>query len=105
MPNNLFQPSSQGVFYWAHGADTVKSYPQPYGTTALYLDPEDPIFYVKALDPQGNISSLDTFDYTKREPPVPPSYATTQDLEALTRQIGAMQKMLEDLTTPTNASV
>lgn len=104
MANNLFQPSSQGIFYWIHGLDAVNGYPQPFGTTALYLDTEDPIFYTKTLDPQGKLLNLETFDYTKREPPAPPSYATTQDLEALTKQLSNMQKMLEDLTSPTAVS-
>ena len=67
----------------------------------MFLDSEEPIFYIKAVDIQGNVQSFDTFDYTKREPPAPPSYATTEDLGALAKQLSAMQKMLEDLTSPT----
>jgi len=100
MPNTLFQPSSQGVFYWIHGKDAAYGYPIPYGTTALFLDTEDPVFFIKTLDFQGNIQAFETYDYTKREPPAPPSYATTDDLAALSRQLVSMQKLLEDLTAP-----
>lgn len=100
MPSPVYQPASQGVFYWIHGRDIAYNYPIPFGTTAIFLDSEDPVFFVKALDPQGNVQSFETFDYTKREPPAPPSYATTEDLGALRQQLTAMQKMLEDLTSP-----
>lgn len=104
MNNNLLQTSSHGVFYWIHGQDAAYGYPIPYGTTALFLDTEDPIFYIKSIDLQGNVSAFETYDYTKREPPPPPSYATTEDLGALAKQLSMMQKMLEDLTAPNKGS-
>lgn len=98
MANALFQPSSQGVFYWVHGEDAAKVYPQPYGTTALYLDNEDPLFFIRTVDMQGSTTAFKTYDYTERQPPAPPSYATTADLNALSSQIANLQKMLEELT-------
>ncbi len=98
MANGLFQPSSQGTFYWIHGEDMAKGYPQPYGTTALYLDTDDPVFFIRTVDIQGTTSAFKTYDYTERVPPAPPSFATTDDLNALSKQLAEMQKMLEDLT-------
>ena len=98
--NGLFQPANQGVFYFIHGEDAAKEYPIPFGTTAWFLDTEDPIFYVKKLDIQGNLQAFETYDYIKREPPKPTTYATTEDLGALMKQMSDMQKMLEELTSP-----
>lgn len=100
MQNSLFQPSSQGMLYFVHGESAARSYPMPYGTTALFLDNEEPIFYIRTTDLQGNITTFETYDYTKREPPAPTTYATTDDLKVLTSQLASMQKMLEDLTAP-----
>lgn len=100
MANPLMQSSSQGVFYWTHGEDVARSYPIPFGTTAILFDTVDPVFYVKALDLQGNLVTFEINDYTKREPPAPPSYATTDDLGKLAAQLSDMKKMLEDLTAP-----
>ena len=104
MQNTLLQPSSQGVFYWIHGEDNARGFPQPFGTTALYLDTEDPIFFIKTLDIQGSMVAFETYDYTKREPPAPPSYATTDDLSKLAQQLSSMQQLLEDLTAPSTKS-
>jgi hypothetical protein len=100
MQNSLFQPSSHGDFYWVHGEDVARSYPQPNGTTALFLDTEDPVFFIKTLDINGQIQNFEVYDYTKREPPAPPSYATKEDLASVASQIASLQKMLEDLTAP-----
>ena len=65
MNNQLFQPSSQGIFYWIHGEETAKGYPQPYGTTSMYLDTEDPVFFIRTVDIQGNTTAFETYDYTR----------------------------------------
>ena len=100
MQNALLQPNSQDIFYWIHGEDVARNYPQQYGTKALYMDTEDPVFYARIVDSQGNTTTFEIYDYTKREPPAPPSYATTDDLASLYQQLESMKKMLEDLTAP-----
>lgn len=100
MNNPLFQPSSQGVFHWIRGKDAAYNFPTQYGTTTLLLDNEEPVFYIKTLDSVGNVTAFETYDYTKREPPAPPSYATKDDLNSLAIQIASLQSMLEDLTAP-----
>lgn len=103
MQNQLFQqPSSQGIFYWIHGEEVAKGYLQPYGTTALYLDTEDPVFFIRTVDIQGNTTAFATYDYTQRVPPTPPTYATTDDLGAIDKRLEAMQKMIEDMARANN---
>lgn len=100
MQNSFFMPSSKGDFYWVHGEESAKIHPMQAGTTALFLDTEDPVFYIKTLDIQGKVSNFEIYDYTKREQPAPPTYATKDDIDNLATQFSALKKMLEDLTAP-----
>ena len=103
MENLVFQPSSQ-EFVWIRGEKGAREFPQKYGTTQMYFEVDEPIFYARTVDMSGNTTAFETFDYTKRAKPVPPTYATTEDLGALIQQMNSMQKMLEELTAPTTKS-
>ena len=97
MENLLFQPSVQ-EFSWVQSEQVAREFPMQPGTEHMFFSINEPIFYARSVDLNGNTAVFEIFDYTKREPPKQPTYATTDDLGALIQQMNSMQKMLEELT-------
>ena len=69
--NPTVQPSSQPQQYgdsikWVLGEQAAKSYFVPAGQSALLMDSETPVFYIKTVDQSGMPLPLRIFDYTER---------------------------------------
>ena len=58
------QPAANGII-WVQGMAGAKSYLLAPGQTALLMDSEAPVFYVKSAD-QSGMPSMKVYDYKER---------------------------------------
>ena len=65
------QQAQTGGLLWVQGEAGAKAYPVGAGQSALLMDSENDVFYIKSTDSSGMPLPLRTFDYRER---------TTQDV-------------------------
>lgn len=58
------QPAANGII-WVQGMAGAKSYLLAPGQTAMLMDSENPVFYIKSAD-QSGMPTLRAFDYKER---------------------------------------
>lgn len=100
IPAQQTQTSSQSTLTWIQGEAAAKSYPVAPGGSALLLDSEAPVFYIKTVDASGMPLPLRVFDYTERQahppqteqPTAPTEYVTREELEERLSQFLAEQR-------------
>lgn len=51
---------------WVQGENAAKAYPVAAGQSALLMDSENSVFYIKSTDQSGMPQQLRTFDYKER---------------------------------------
>lgn len=92
------QPQFTNVFAWVPGKAAAEAFFVSPGTTAVLMDTENPILYMKSTDQMGKPSEMqirylvskDEYDRLQAEPVVQNSeinYATKEDLEALLAEV------------------
>jgi len=65
MPQNTQATSGNGIT-WVLGEAAAKSFPIGAGQSALLMDSEESVFYIKSTDQSGMPQPLRIFDYTER---------------------------------------
>ena len=60
------QPQNGNGLKWVQGEAGAKSYPVNAGETAMLMDSEDSVFYLKTVDASGMPLPLRIFDYVER---------------------------------------
>lgn len=65
MPQNAQATSGNGIT-WVQGEAAAKSFPVGAGQSALLMDSEESVFYIKSTDQSGMPQPLRIFDYTER---------------------------------------
>jgi hypothetical protein len=65
MPQNAPAQSNNGIT-WVQGEAAAKSFPVGAGQSALLMDSEESVFYIKSTDQSGMPQPLRIFDYTER---------------------------------------
>jgi len=65
MPQNTPQASANGIT-WVQGEAAAKAFPVGAGQSALLMDSEESVFYIKSMDQSGMPQPLRIFDYTER---------------------------------------
>lgn len=69
-PMQLVQPSIQNSsdngIIWVQGEAGARAYLVPAGKSAMLMDSEDSIFYIKTTDASGIPNALRIFDYKER---------------------------------------
>jgi hypothetical protein len=60
------QASSNSGITWVQGEAAAKSFPVGAGQSALLMDSEESVFYIKSTDQSGMPQPLRIFDYTER---------------------------------------
>ena len=67
--NQLYYPPqrSQGIT-WVSGEEAARTYPIPYNSTAMLMDSESPVLYVKSVDHMGRITEFEIYDLINRSP-------------------------------------
>lgn len=65
MPQNAQAASGNGIT-WVQGEAAAKSFPVGAGQSALLMDSEESVFYIKSTDQSGMPQPLRIFDYTER---------------------------------------
>lgn len=66
MPQNGVTTSNNGIT-WVQGEAAAKSHPVASGQSALLMDSEESVFYIKSMDQSGMPLPLRIFDYKERE--------------------------------------
>lgn len=64
---NYQQTAQQGSLIWVQGIEGAKSHPVLAGQSALLLDSESDVFYIKTVDASGMPLPLRIFDYSERK--------------------------------------
>lgn len=94
------QPSAVNGIIWCQGEEGAKAYMTPPGTSAMLMDSEKNIFYIKSSDQSGMPLPLRIFDYTERTPGAQTSAQTASlsDVEYVPREeFTALQMEFKDL--------
>lgn len=65
MPQQQPQAQSNGII-WVQGEAGAKAHPVGAGQSALLMDSENNVFYIKSTDISGMPQKLRVFDYTER---------------------------------------
>ena len=65
MSQNTQATSGNGIT-WVQGEAAAKSFPVGAGQSALLMDSEESVFYIKSTDQSGMPQPLRIFDYTER---------------------------------------
>ena len=74
------QPTNSIV--WVQGVEGAKAYPVGAGNSALLMDSEESVFYIKSTDASGMPSPLRVFSYEEQTGERPVSdYVTRAELE------------------------
>lgn len=66
MPQNGVVTSNNGIT-WVQGEAAAKSHPVASGQSALLMDSEESVFYIKSMDQSGMPLPLRIFDYKERQ--------------------------------------
>ena len=53
---------------WVAGEEAARTYPIPYNSTAMLMDSESPVLYVKSVDHMGRITEFEVYDLINRSP-------------------------------------
>lgn len=99
------QPQSQG-FNWVSGESGAKSWLVGRGETALLMDSENPVFYLKSTDNSGMPLPLRIFDYSERtQAPntahniTDGQFVTREEYNALASKYDELRGIVEDMQT------
>lgn len=114
-----YQPVNQqptNSIIWVQGIEGAKSHPVAAGTSAILMDSESPVFYIKTVNINGMPEPLEIYSYervqndTKRMLPIysedrqSSDYVTTEEFKSmhdkLSGEIKDIHMLLEDLTGP-----
>ena len=96
---NYQQPAQQqpAPIIWVQGEEGAKAYMVAAGNSALLMDSENSVFYIKATDASGMPQPLRVFDYTERGKQAPQAaeiqgdrYVTRDEFDALRARIDAL---------------
>ena len=87
-PNYYQQPQqrNESSLIWVQGEAAAKSYLVSPGTSALLMDSEKNVFYIKSADASGMPLPLRIFDYTERTVQTTMAPAATQSVEYVTKE-------------------
>lgn len=106
MPQQMQQtPQSSNDIQWVQGEAGAKSYIVAPGRSAMLMDSEAQVFYIKTTDVSGVPMPLRIFDYSERmaQPAEAPAvistekYVTRDEFEKLMKQFESFaEKMKED---------
>lgn len=82
------QQRSQGIT-WVSGEEAARTYPIPYNSTAMLMDSESPVLYVKSVDHMGRITEFEVYDLINRSPKKETSseFVTKTDLDKMMSEI------------------
>lgn len=119
MPSTQNNIIDNGII-WVQGEAGARAYLVPAGKSAMLMDSENSVFYIKTTDTSGMPNALRIFDYTERINQQTPkndiavvkqqSSTNSQQYEELENQISVLNEkikelenqVLEVITTPSN---
>ena len=92
---------------WVQGEQAAKSYFVAAGQSVLLMDSENPVMYIKSVDPSGMPLPLRIFDYVERKEPTQSEeikapttdYISRSEFEAFKEEILNSQKKKWDSNT------
>lgn len=99
------QPTAQQSLnvIWVQGENAAKAYPIMAGQSAILMDSENAVFYIKSTDQSGMPLPLRIFDYTERSNGVQqetkvekPEYVTKEEFDKLKEEIKRIRRRAEE---------
>ena len=92
----LYQQPQPGI-QWVHGEAEAKAYPVPAGSSALLMDMNAEMFYIKSVDASGMPQPLRVYEYTEVVTAPDPqvdmgNYATKEDIAAINRRLDGLTR-------------
>lgn len=91
---------------WVQGEAGAKAYFVPAGKSAMLMDSEEQVFYIKTTDASGMPNALRIFDYKERTQQLPKNdiavaeqqpNTNSQEYEELEKQIVALNEKIREL--------
>lgn len=89
-------PRAQGIT-WVAGEEAARTYPIPYNSTAMLMDSDSPVLYVKSVDHMGRITEFEIYDLINRTPKKEASndFVKKADLD---KMLSEMNKRFDELS-------
>lgn len=100
---------SNGQITWVQGEAAARSFMVPANTSAILMDSEKEVFYIKTTDQAGMPLPLRTFSYKEMLPEVAKvqiedkMYATVDDYNALKVECDALKEEIKKLSEKLNS--
>lgn len=86
-PGNQFAQqnysNSRPNLIFVDGLDMANNWPVPAGTSAIMMDSQNPVLYIKSVDMTGRVLPLEIYDLKKREPNPEEAYVTKSEMKSL----------------------
>ena len=92
------QSGPQNGIQWVQGIEGAKAFPVGAGQSALLMDSEESVFFIKTADPAG-MPTLRVFDYTERTQTAPTpkvEYVTREEFERAIADLMPKKKEKKD---------
>ena len=89
IPYSQPQQQNNGI-NWVQGMAGAKSYLVAPGQSALLMDSEESVFYIKSSDPSGMPMPLRIFEYKEKTAPAQeeqPNYITREEFEKRLKEL------------------
>lgn len=95
--SSFSQPRAPQGITWVAGEEAARTYPIPYNSTAMLMDSESPVLYVKSVDNMGRIVEFEVYDLINRSPKKEASseFVTKDDLDKF---MSEMNKRFDELS-------
>lgn len=86
----------QSNIIWVNGEAGANAYPVPPGCSMLLMDRENPVFYIKTVDPSGMPQKLRKFSYSEEIQQEAPAgnFVSRDEFNALVQQLAALNREL-----------
>lgn len=92
------QSAPQNGIQWVQGIEGAKAFPVGAGQSALLMDSEESIFFIKTAD-QAGMPTLRVFDYSERTQTTPApkvEYVTREEFEKAIAELTPKKKEKKD---------
>lgn len=108
MPNFNQTSTAVNSFYqsmpvFVNGIEEAERYPVVANSTAIFLDRNDSVFYIKSVDRFGYTTSFKIYDYVERAQAPEQTYVTKDEFKELCRSFDALREELGIKTTSKEA--
>lgn len=96
--NYMYYPTPQQtetMFAYVSGTEGAKTFQVPLNRSALLMDSEKDMFYLKTVNSLGQVS-MKCYKFEEIEEPKPETFATKREIEEINNKINDLIHMLKE---------